>query len=241
MRGTAWTFVLKVFVASRLFYLLAGGLFASVVPTGPAHREVSAVPLGTLSLWANFDAEHYLNVAASGYWQPPLYTSPVFFPLYPLLIRLAALLFGGPISWEGLSVWGVLISLAVLPFALFFVYRITEEGWGARAAKGSVLTLAFFPTAFFFNAVYTESLFLMLSAGAVWAVKSRRNLLLAWLLVGLATATRNVGVFLMIPLVDEWLRKPQEFGWQAAGLALGPSGLLLYMAWLWWRFGEPLL
>ncbi|QIN77815.1 hypothetical protein GBA65_03990 [Rubrobacter marinus] len=39
--------------------------------------------------------------------------------------------------------------------------------------------MAFFPTAFFFNALYTEALFLALSAGAVWAALVRRDLLLA--------------------------------------------------------------
>ncbi len=57
MRGTAWAFVLKDFVTSRLFYLVIGGLFASVVPTGPAQYEYSTVPLGTLDLWANFEIQ----------------------------------------------------------------------------------------------------------------------------------------------------------------------------------------
>jgi Gpi18-like mannosyltransferase len=47
-----------------------------------------------------------------------------------------------------------------LPFALWFVYRITEELHGAPAARAATLALAFLPTAFFLNAAYTESLFL---------------------------------------------------------------------------------
>jgi Gpi18-like mannosyltransferase len=65
----------------------------------------------------------------------------------------------------------VLVSLAFLPLALFFVYRIAEEGWGEGVARGAVLALAFFPTAFFLNSVYTESLFLALSAGSLWAMR----------------------------------------------------------------------
>ena len=99
-------------------------------------------------------------------------------------------------------------------FAIYFVYRIAEEGWSARAAQGTVLSLAFFPTSFFFNAVYTESLFLALSAGAVWAARVRKDLLLASILAGLATATRSVGVLLLIPLVAEWSDR-REYGWRA--------------------------
>ena len=223
--GRAWGFVLTVFAASRLFYLIAGSLLAPIIPVSPLQRQTSLFPFDTLSIWANFDGEHYVNVAESDYAQD----SPAFFPLYPLLMRLVATLFGGPVSREALSVYGVLISLIAFLFALYFVYRIAEEGWGARVAQGTVLALAFFPTSFFFNAVYTESLFLALSAGAVWAARVRKDLLLASALAGLATATRSVGVLLLIPLVAEWSDR-QEYGWRAVYLALVPSGLVAYMA-----------
>jgi hypothetical protein len=93
------------------------------------------------------------------------------------------------------------LSLLFLPFAFYFIYEIARQGWGERAAKGTILTLAFFPTAFFLNAAYTESLFLALSAGSLWATRVKRNLLLACMLAGLATATRNVGIFLVVPLM----------------------------------------
>ena len=234
-------FVLLVYAASRLFYLGAGALFASVVPVGRFQRITADVPFGTMNLWSHWDGEHYVALAADGYLQPPGNASPAFFPLYPLLIRGLAGLFGGPLSQPALSAWGPLVSLLALPFALYFVYRIAEDGWGERAARVAVLTLALFPTSFFFNAAYTESLFLALSAGSLWAVRVRRNLLLACLLAGLATATRNVGVFLLVPLAYEWLGNAREYRWRGVYLALAPSGLALYAAYLWWRFGDPLL
>ena len=234
-------FVLLVCAASRLFYLGAGGLFASAVPVGRFQRITADAPFGTMNLWSHWDGEHYVALAADGYLQPPGNASPAFFPLYPLLIRGLAGLFGGPLSQPALSAWGPLVSLLALPFALYFVYRIAEDGWGERAARVAVLTLALFPTSFFFNAAYTESLFLALSAGSLWAVRVRRNLLLACLLAGLATATRNVGVFLLVPLAYEWLGNAREYRWRGVYLALAPSGLALYAAYLWWRFGDPLL
>jgi hypothetical protein len=235
------SFVLLVYVTSRLFYLVAGAFFARVVPTGSLQRITSDVPFGTMNLWAHWDGEHYVALAAGGYLQHPDHVSPAFFPLYPLLIRSFAELFGGPVSQPALSAWGVLVSLLALPFVLYFVYRIAEDGWGTRTARGTVLALAFFPTSFFLNAVYTESLFLALSAGSIWAARVRKHLLLACLLAGLATATRNVGVFLLAPLVYEWLKNVREYRWQGAYLALASSGLAGYAAYLWWRFGNPLL
>jgi hypothetical protein len=48
--------------------------------------------------------------------------------------------------------------------------------------------------------------FYALSAGSLWAVKVRQNLLLACVLAGFPAATRNVGVFLVVPLIYEWIR-----------------------------------
>ena len=234
-------FVALVYAASRLLYLGAGTLFANVVPVGRFQRITADVPFGTMNLWSHWDGEHYVALAASGYLQPPGNGSPAFFPLYPLLIRSFAELFGGPVSPEALSAWAPIVSLLALPFALFFVYRIAENGWGERAARAAVLALALFPTSFFLNAAYTESLFLALTAGSLWALRVRRHLLLACLLAGLATATRNVGVFLLVPLAYEWLKNAREYRWRVAYLALAPSGLFAYAAYLWWRFGDPLL
>ncbi len=239
--GQGLWFVLAVFALSRVFYLVAGRWLAERVPVGRFQKFTSDVPFGTLNIWAHFDGEHYTHLALYGYLHPPYNVSPAFFPLYPLLVRSFAELFGGPISADALGVWGVIVSLVALPFALWFVYRIAEDGWGTRTARGTVLTLAFFPTTLFLNAVYTESLFLAISAGAIWAVRVRKNLLLACLLAGLASATRLDGIFLGLPLACEWFREARRYRWQALYLILAPSGLALYAAYLWWRFGKPQL
>jgi hypothetical protein len=33
------------------------------------------------------------------------------------------------------------LSLLFLPFAFYFIYEIARQGWGERAAKGTILTL----------------------------------------------------------------------------------------------------
>ena len=240
-KRTGVGFVLLVYAASRLFYLLAGALLARVVPVSRFQRITSDVPFGTMNLWSHWDGEHYVALAAGGYLQPPENVSPAFFPLYPLLMRSVAELFGGPVSEGALSLWGPLVSLLFLPLALFFVYRIAEDGFGEQVARATTLALAFFPTTFFLNCAYTESLFLALSAGSLWACRVRKDLLLACVLAALAGATRNVGVFLMAPLFIGWLRDVRYYRWRGVYLALAPSGLIVYAGYLWWRFGDPLL
>ena len=138
--------------------------------------------------------------------------------------------------------WGVLVSLAATVFALFFVYRLSEHLYDVRAARAATLCLAFFPTAFFLNAVYTEAIFLALTTGTLWAALVRRDFLLAGLLGAFAAATRNLGVLLLIPLFFEWARHRREVGLRGVfGIALVPAGLAAYAAYLWARFGEPLV
>jgi hypothetical protein len=240
-KSSGVAFVLAVYAASRLFYLISGTLLARVVPTSSFQRVTLDVPSGSMNIWSHWDGEHYVALAMGGYLNPPDSVSPAFFPLYPLLMRSFADLFGGPISKEALSVWAPLLSLLFLPFALYFIYQIALDEFDERVAKGAVLILAFFPTTFFLNAAYTESLFLALSAGALWAVRVRKDLLVACVLAALAGATRNVGVFLVVPLVYEWIKDIESLRWRGIYLLLVPGGLFAYMGYLWMRFGDPLL
>jgi hypothetical protein len=230
----AWVFVLISFVLSRLLFMGAGSLAAAHLPWAePAGFPLE--PPGILNYWAHWDGAWYSEIATGGYGERAP-TSTAFFPLYPMLMRLGIVLGDGP------ALWGVLISLSATLVALFFVYRIAEDLYDTPAARAATLALAFFPTAFFLNAVYTEALFLALSTGAFWAGRVRRNLLLAGFLGAFAAATRNLAVILLVPLLFEWLRYRREFGLKGlAGIALIPAGLLAYVAFLWGRFGDPLV
>jgi hypothetical protein len=240
-KSTGVAFVLAVYAASRLFYLISGSLLANLVPTSGFQRATLDVPSGSMNIWSHWDGEHYVTLAMGGYLNPPENVSPAFFPLYPLLLRSFAELLGGPISKEALSVWGPLISLLFLPFAFYFIYHIALEGRGERVARDTILILAFFPTTFFLNAAYTESLFLALSAGSLWAMRVRKDLLVACVMAALAAATRNVGIFLVVPLMYEWIKDIERFRWRGIYLLLAPGGLFAYMGYLWVSFGDPLL
>jgi hypothetical protein len=230
----AWAFVLISFTLSRLLFMGAGSLAAAYLPWAePAGFPLE--PPGFLNYWAHWDGAWYSEIATEGYGERAP-TSTAFFPLYPMLVRLVIALGAGP------ALWGVLISLSATLVALFFVYRIAEDLYNTSAARAATLALAFFPTAFFLSAVYTEALFLALSTSAFWAARVRRNLLLAGLLGAFAAATRNLAVILLVPLLFEWLRYRREFGLKGlAGIALIPAGLLAYLAFLWGRFGDPLV
>ena len=74
--------------------------------------------------------------------------------------------------------------------------RIAEERLGGDGARRAVLYLAFFPTALFLQAVYSESLFLFLCLGA-FLLAERGRIREAGVVVGLALLTRPTAVALV--------------------------------------------
>jgi hypothetical protein len=148
-------------------------------------------------MFARWDTFYYYTIATSGYrWVPRLFAPQdvVFFPLYPTLMRAVGWLCGGhPLAA------GALISFAAFSAALTILYRLAVLEIGADAAPRAVLLLATFPYALFFSAVYTESLFLLLTAGAFYAMRRGR---LEWVAIAglLAGLTRPNGFWLAVPL-----------------------------------------
>jgi Mannosyltransferase (PIG-V) len=164
-------------------------------PVSEALWRVS--PHELANMFARWDTFFYYTIATRGYnWNPALFTyqNVVFFPLYPLLMRWCGALIGGyPM------IAGLLISLCAFAGGLALLYRLAVLEIGEEHAWRVVLLVAVFPYALFFSAVYTESLFFLLTVGAFYAMRRRR---LAWAAVcGLAAGlTRPNGFWLALPL-----------------------------------------
>jgi len=233
-------FVGLVFLASRALYFASGAIFAGLLRPSPGPADTRPVHHLVTNIWARWDGIWYSYIAAHGYerFLPP---ETAFFPLPPLLARTVVRFSGARPTLENLSVALTLISLVATLFGFYFVYRLAEDCWGEKVARNSVLVLAFFPTSFFFNAAYSEGLFLAFSSGALWAARLRRNLLLGCILAALASATREAGVFLVVPLFGSWLADRERYGLHRLSyLALVPSGMAAYLVYLWHRYGNPL-
>jgi uncharacterized membrane protein len=147
-----------------------------------------------------WDATWYLQIAAHGYRHVQ---DAGFFPLYPLLIRVGSVFTGSQV------LAGVLISLVALFVGLEIIRRLTELELGPATARAAVLLIAFAPLAVFQSAVYTEALFLALSAGTFYAAR-RGHWWAAGVLGGLAAAARVGGVLLLAPVILLFLYGPRE-------------------------------
>jgi hypothetical protein len=226
-----WTSRLLVWVAAVAAVLVFGlsGRAPDFDPAGLTmpfgHTgDVLAAPLG------RWDSVWYLAIAGDGYAAGG---REAFFPLYPLLVRIAGVPFGS------MLVGGALASTALLGAALVLLHRLVGLDHDRAVARNAVLVTALFPMSFFFSAVYSESLFLALSVGAIYAARLDRW---AWagVLGALAAATRSAGVVLLVPLllIYVWETGPPRLGAprplrpDVLWLGLVPVGLAAYCAYL---------
>ncbi len=159
-----------------------------------------------------------------------------FFPLYPLLVR--GLLVVLPDGW--LYILGVLVNQFLFAVGLVLVWLYAASLGGAVIARRAIVWLSLFPTSFFFSAAYSESLFLLLGAGTLLLLQ-RGRFGTAGLAGGLATLTRPTGIILVIPcLVDLIRQRGSDWRRRFFPFLLIPMGIASYMAYLVWRFGDPL-
>lgn len=243
---------LIIFGVSRLMVIIAAYLavafFGHTMTADAYHlRGTENVLLDVFG--SRWDTGFYVSIVEEGYrFRDVQFPSVAFFPLLPLFMRLLLPLYGDAV------VAGLLVTNAALLMASLLFYRLVALQHTEVMASRALWYLLIFPTAFFGSAIYTESLFLLMSVGALYTARRGRWSLAAVLAFG-AGLTRPVGLIVAPMLALEWLRRrragaggyrqepEQERPHLATALAAvvaAPAGLGAYMAYLWRAFGDPL-
>jgi Gpi18-like mannosyltransferase len=163
----------------------------------PQNQPVSLLHF-TQTAWSRWDASHYLYLAE--HW----YTASgdaanfiVFFPLYPLILKPIIFIFGNA------ALSGIVSSIFLFLLGSYFFYKLVAVDYSEKIAAGATMTLAIFPTSYFFNAPYTESLFLLIFSIAMYAARKERWIF-AGIFAGLATVTRPFGFLILPAIFIEW-------------------------------------
>jgi hypothetical protein len=197
-----WTSRL-VIMATGVLAVLEIGRAAGTTGFDPNNLTAPFGYFGNLLVapFARWDSWWYLTIAQHGYQHNLMRTA--FFPLYPMVVS------GVGVIVRSDLIAGVLVSLVSFAVALVLLYRLAALELGsAPRARLAVMLTAFCPIAFFFSAVYSESLFLALSVGAVFEARMGRWAT-AGLLGALGAAERNSGVMLVVPLALLFLYGPR--------------------------------
>jgi hypothetical protein len=182
-------------------------------------------------VWARWDSVWFLRIAEHGY-NAASGAASAFYPLYPATVAvLGRALFGHYV------LAGILVSLAAALGSFLLLHRIAEERLGADGARRAVLYLAFFPFALFLQAVYSESLYLLLTLAA-FTLAERRRFLAAGAVTGLALLARPTGVALLPALaLIAWQERDRLRA--LASLAVAPVLFAAYPLYLWRAEGDP--
>ncbi len=179
-------------------------------------------------IWARWDSDFFLRIAQNGYDD----ASAAFHPLYPALIALLGRAFFGHYILAGL-----VVSLLACLGSFVLLHRLAEERLGVEGARRTVLYLAVFPMALFLQAVYSESLFLVLVLAA-FALAERNRFAGAGVVAGLAILTRAAGLALLPALaLLAWRHRDRLRAF--AGLALVLPVAAVYPLVLWQQVGDP--
>jgi Mannosyltransferase (PIG-V) len=179
-------------------------------------------------IWARWDSVFFIRIAEHGYDK----TSAAFYPLYPGLV--AAL---GRVFFGHYVLAGIVVSLAAGLGAFALLYQVAEERLGRDGAWRTVLYLAVFPTALFLQAVYSESLYLLLVLAA-FVTAERGRFGAAGLLTGLAILTRATGIALLPALaLLAWRASDRRRAF--AGLAFALPVAAIYPLVLWQQVDDP--
>ena len=228
---------LEVFVLSRLaIWVIAAGavlLFTPWSGRGPwdKPRMHDLGPDWLFDLWARWDSDWYIQIAQHGYVWPS--SRPAFFPLYPLLVGSLGRAIGGH-----MVVAGVIVSLVAGAGSFVLLDRLARLKLGDEPARHALLYLAIFPTTLFLGAVYSESLFLLLSLAA-FLLAERGRFGAAGIAGGLAALTRPVGLALL-PALALLAWRARDRPRALVGVAAIPAIFALYPLTLWIWLGHPL-
>ncbi len=196
-----------------------------------------------LNAWVRWDAHHYVGLAKNWYvnqGDPRFHI--VFYPLYPLIVRIFSCFTPGLEAAVGFIVSGVCLLFSGAALLL-----LVEHSHGVPAGRRALRYLMLGPLSLFFSVPYSESLFLMLTLLCVLMARKRK---LGWAILfgALASATRLLGLLCAVPVFYAFLcdARKRESG-KARFIACGALlcclialGFAAYLLLNWQVTGDPL-
>lgn len=237
-----WLFVVNLFgfVVLNRFNLTPDTSYTWISPESfPVAKDS-----GLVDMHNRWDTFWYLDIVNNGYHLNSNNTlaNVVFFPLYPALIKIL-----GTILLGNFVLAGWILSMTFLILSCSYLYKFVKEFHPDVDPELPILLMLIFPTAFFFNVIYTESIFLFLTI-ATFYYAFRKNFYLAGLFAFLGSLAHSNGVFLALPILWKIVElngfrnmlSPSQWR-KLIPVFFAPIGSFLFLGYDWWKFGDPML
>ena len=232
-----WLKIVALYAGVFAVLLAAGNLAWELMPREPPPHGFPEHPIiGTLARW---DTGWYFHIAEQGYFYngPGQQSAAAFFPAYPAAMRVVAFAVGDAL------VAGVIVTIASALLASLLLFRWVDARFGTRTAWFTLLLLYLYPFAYFlFGTVYSDALFLV-STLAAFALLEDDKPVLAGLAGTIACAGRPVGLAVVVGLAAVAIQRRgslRKVKVRDAGVLLAGLGFVAFLAFLWWRFDDPM-
>jgi Gpi18-like mannosyltransferase len=185
----------------------------------------------------HWDGVWYTNIAKEGYFykSPQEISNVPFFPLYPILIKIFS-----TITSLSVDLSGWILSISFLFLALFYFYKLLRRFHPDTDPYLAISFFLIFPSSFFLNSVYTESLFIFLSIASFYYARQNK-FLIGNSFALFASLTRVTGVLLFIPLIWEFYKQngfKKIFTVKSLSFLLIPLGPIVFFFYHYFRFGD---
>lgn len=179
-----------------------------------------------------WDAGWYLTLARDGYSDP---RHANFFPAFPLEVRALAQLFSADFH-----VTAVLTATLNAFIAVLALYLAAEKLLGREGARWTVIAFLAYPFAFFQATAYPESLTVAAGATALALEVHARG---RWALLASAASalTRHTSAWSALTLVLRRWQQRERWATRLLPLVAWGLGLSVFCAFLWQKYGNPLM
>lgn len=237
-----WLVIVNVFgfVVMNRFNLESDTAYTWITPESfPVAKDS-----GFVDMHNRWDSYWYLDIVNNGYYLRTDNTlaNVVFFPLYPALIKIL-----GTIMLGNFVLAGWILSMVFLLLSCAYFFKFLKEFHPEIDPELPIILMLIFPTAFFFNVIYTESIFLFLTI-ATFYYAFKKNFYLAGFIAFLGALTHSNGVFLALPIfwkiveMNGWKEMMRPRNWsKIVPVVFAPIGSFMFLGYDFWKFGNPFL
>lgn len=229
--------IFLLFASTRIvltFGMWLAGQYFSPLPEKLLYWHFSSNEL--LNYYGSWDTGWYLQIANEGYVHTPLSEGQSnfgFFPMYPLLSKLAGYLFNN--NYYG----GLLVSNTLTFLSGYYLFLLCLKLW-SNTNKAWLATVVFFlfPGSYLLSGMFSEAAFIFFSIACFYYFEKEDYPLSG--LAGLCLAlTRPFGILILVPLAWRYFQKN---GWalhfQLLWLLLTMAGTLLFFSYCYYRTGD---